>query len=203
VVALDAPEIDDALYTALAKGAGRAIKITEVEPGVTACGAAWIFAQTLAAVPGLLPADLILTGVQSFDDLDGLVAPLLAYEFDLPHVGIVTRVTVNPSSNTVAVLKEFAGGVRGEFEVDLPAVLGIQAAEKPPRYVPVAKVRAAMKNQRIECVPVPVMADGGMPTVEVLGMAKPVIAGHAEMLEGSPEELANRVCDLLEARGLL
>jgi electron transfer flavoprotein alpha/beta subunit len=38
---------------------------------------------------------------------------------------------------------EFPGGVRGEYEVKLPAVLGIQAAEKPPRYVPVAKVRAA------------------------------------------------------------
>ena len=34
----------------------------------------------------------------------------------------------------------------GRFEVALPAVLGIQAAEKPPRYVPVAKVRAAIKT---------------------------------------------------------
>jgi electron transfer flavoprotein beta subunit len=199
-IAPEAPEVDDALYTALAKGVDRVLKITDVEPGLAARGAARIFAQALRTIPGV---DLVLTGVQSFDDLDGLIAPLIAHDLGWAHVSIVTRVTVNPAARTAAVLKEFAGGVRGEFEVPLPAVLGIQAAEKPPRYVPVAKVRAAMKTQKIDQAPVPVMADGGMPSIEVLRMAKPEVAGHAEMLEGEPEEVAGRICDLLAGKGLL
>ena len=35
VLALDAPEVDDTLFTALAKGADRAVKITALEPGLT------------------------------------------------------------------------------------------------------------------------------------------------------------------------
>ncbi|HZD43935.1 MAG TPA: hypothetical protein VE134_07740, partial [Methanomicrobiales archaeon] len=53
------------------------------------------------------------------------------------------------------MLKEYAGGVRARYEVALPAVLGIQAAEKPPRYVPVAKVRATMKAATLEVVAAP------------------------------------------------
>src|SRR3989304_3738231 len=33
VIALDVPEVDDVLFTALAKGADRAVKITGMEPG--------------------------------------------------------------------------------------------------------------------------------------------------------------------------
>jgi electron transfer flavoprotein beta subunit len=108
---------------------------------------------------------------------------------------------VDASGGKVALVKEYAGGVRGEFEVPLPAVLGIQAAEKPPRYVPVARVRAAMKSQKIESVP----SAGGVATaaVEVLRLAKPVMTEHAEMLEGTPEEVAGKVREVLAGRGLL
>lgn len=199
VLALDAPEMDDALFTALAKGADRAVKVSDGGAGLNTCATASLFAQALSAVPGLWPADLILTGCQAIDDLDGLLAPLLAHELKLPYLGLVTRVEV--CGGKVALLKEYAGGVRGEFEVPLPAVLGIQAAERPPRYVPVARVRAAMRSQKIEAVP----CAGGAATaaVEVLRLAKPAVTEHGEMLEGTPEEVAGKVREVLAGRGLL
>jgi len=111
----------------------------------------------------------------------------------------VTRVEV--SGGEATLVKEYAGGVRGEFGVPLPAVLGVQAAERPPRYVPVARVRAAMRSQKIEVVP----SAGGVEAapVEVLHLAKPEATGHAEMLEGTPEEVASKVCEVLAERGLL
>ncbi len=39
--------------------------------------------------------------------------------------------------------------------------------------------------------------------LDVLRMTKPVTSSHAEMLEGSPEEIATKIADLLAARGLL
>jgi len=199
VLALDAPDMDDVLFTALAKGADRAVKITGAPEGLTTHGAARLCAQAIAGGPGLLPADLVLTGVQALDDLDGLAAPLLAQQLGFAYVGVVTGVTADGPNATV--IKEYAGGVRGEFAVRLPAVLGVQAAEKPPRYVPVAKVRAVMKAQKIETVPAP--AEAGAALVEVRQMAKPVVSSHAEMLEGSPEEIAGKLCELLAKRGLL
>ena len=200
-VAIEAPEIDDVLFTALAKGADRAIKVTDVEEGLSTRSAAALLAQVMPTVPNLLPADLVLAGCQATDDLDGQTAAVLAHGLDLPYLGIVSHVDADPGGNKALLLTEFPGGVHGEFEVDLPAVLGIQASEKPPRYVPVAKVRAAMKTQTIEEVsadakPAPSLA-------AVTQMAKPEASGKAEMLDGSPEELAAKVGEILSERGLL
>lgn len=197
---MDASEMDDTLFTALAKGADRAVKITGAETGGSTRAAASVFARLICGMP---KADLILTGAQAIDDLDGLVAPLVAHALKLPYLGTVTQVAPDPTGRTAAVIREYSGGIRGEFEVPLPAVLGIQAAEKPPRYVPVAKVRAAMKTQKIEQALAPTMVDGGPPVLEVVAMAKPELTGHAEMMEGEPEEVAGRVCETLAARGLL
>ncbi|MHC4548852.1 MAG: electron transfer flavoprotein subunit beta/FixA family protein [Planctomycetota bacterium] len=200
-VALDGPDIDDVLFTALAKGVDRAVKVTDVDEGLTTWAAASLLAQVLPTVADLMPADLILTGYQASDDLDGLVAPLLAHRLRLPYLGVVTGVEADPAAATCTAVKECAGGVRGEFEVALPAVLGIQGAEKPPRYVPVAKVRAAMKSGTIETVPASVRAEAS--PVEVVRLTKPEVAERAEMIEGSPEEVADKLCEILAARGAL
>jgi len=178
------------------------VKIGGVEPDMTTLTAATFFAQVVSSIPGLLPADLILTGCQAIDDLDGQIAPLVSHQLGLPYVGIVSGVEVDPSAGKALVVREYSGGVRGEFEVLLPAVLGIQAAEKPPRYVPVAKVRAAMKSGQIESVAVPSLADAGLPFVEVLHLARPEVTEHAEMLEGSPKEITEKVWEILASRGL-
>ncbi|MBI3484566.1 MAG: electron transfer flavoprotein subunit beta/FixA family protein [Acidobacteria bacterium] len=200
-VALDAPEVDEALFTALAKGADRAVKITGVEPGLSTRAATACLAKVLGRA-GLWPADLVLMGVQAIDDLDGLMAPLLAQQLGLPYAGIVTRVELDSAGTAATIVKEFPRGVRGEFEITLPAVLGIQAAEKPPRYVPVAKVRAAMKTQRIDSVAGPAM-EPGPALVKILRLEKPQATTHAEMLEGRAEAVAGKVCEILAGQGLL
>lgn len=201
VLALDAPEVDDALYTALAKGADRAIKVTGADEPVTTRMAAYLLRAVMAAEPGLLPADMVLTGTQAIDDLDGLMAPLLAHHLGWPYLGILTSVKVE--DHTASVVKEYSGGVRGEFDISLPAVLGIQAAEKPPRYVPVAKVRAAMKARPLETAGVPTMAEAGPPLAEIRQMRKPQAASEAELIGGEPEEAAEKLCALFAGRGLL
>ena len=203
VLAVEAPEIDEALYSALAKGADSAVKIVAGdEPRSTAQSAAML-AAAIANDKDLLGADLILTGVQAIDDLDGLTAPVIAHRLARPYLGIVTGLSVDAAARAAVALKEYPGGVRGEFEVQLPAVLGIQAAEKPPRYVPVAKVRAAMKSQKIACAAPPTLADGGGPLVSVAAMKKPEPAGRAQMMEGAPDEVAGRLCEILSQGGVL
>jgi len=160
-----------------------------------------VIAATLSDIPGALPVDLVLSGCQAIDDLDGFVAPLIAGSLDLPYLGLVSRLTVDPGSGTAAASKEYAGGVMGRFEVTLPAFIGIQGCEKPPRYVPIAKVRAAMAEGGIETAPA---ASGSfMGPIEVTGMAKPTETGHAEMLEGSVPDVAEKVAGILAGRGLL
>jgi len=200
VVALDAPEVDDALFTALAKGADRAVKIPVDQAGLGTVATARIFASFLASGGSqITPDTLVLPGSQAIDDLEGEVAAYLGEALSLPYVGVVSSVA--PSAGKVVVLKEFSGGLRGEYEVALPAVLGIQSAEKPPRYVPVAKVRAVMKSAKIET------ADAAPPdpprALTVERMYKPEVAGRAQMLEGTPEDVAARIASLLAERGII
>jgi electron transfer flavoprotein beta subunit len=198
VAALDAPEVEEALFQALAKGADRAVKLTGELGDVRSLAAARLFAGYLESAGGTAADALVLLRSQAIDDLEGEIAPFLADLLGLPYLGVV--VAVAPGDGGVTVTKEFAGGMRGEFAMPMPAVLGIQAAEKPPRYVPIAKVRAAMKSTTLETIDVAPDRPARFP---IERMHKPEAAGRAEMIEGSPEEVANRIVDLLANQSLI
>jgi electron transfer flavoprotein beta subunit len=100
----------------------------------------------------------------------------------------------------VIVHKEYAGGIMAEFEVSLPAVLGVQAAHQPPRYAPVSKIRQIAKTAKIDEI-AGVGATGAGSAVR--RMFKPESAGRAEMWEGGPEDVAEKIAALIKAKGLL
>jgi electron transfer flavoprotein beta subunit len=202
VVALDAPEVDEVLYTALAKGADRAVKLAGDWSQAQSHRTAELFSSFLSSGGYQLTAEtLILLGAQAIDDLEGEVAPYLADILGVPYVGVVTEVKLDESREKVLVTKEFAGGLKGEFEVAMPAVLGIQSAEKPPRYIPIAKVRSVMKSARVETLEA--TQPNAVSGLSIDKLYVPEAVGRAEMLEGSPDEIAVKVAGLLVERALI
>lgn len=179
VAAVDGEDVDKMLFTALAKGADRALKVTGVEAGDSTRALAEIFQQAV----GQGAYDLILTGVQAADDRDGQLAPTLAALLGLPSVEVVTGVT--PGAGTVTLHKEYSGGTVAEFEVDLPAVLGIQAARQAPRYAPVSKVRQIQQDTTLDTLAGESGSGAGFAVVE---MTPPETGEGAQML-GDVEEL--------------
>jgi electron transfer flavoprotein beta subunit len=196
IVAVEAEGVDDVLYTAAAKGADRLIKVGG-EPGSGPNNHA--LARGLAAIVKELQPDLVLTGVQAHNDLDGPVGPLLAEHLGMPYLGYVAGVTLSPGKATAR--KEYPGGVIAEMEVGLPGVLGIQAAEKPPRYVAVSKVRQAMQTATIESRPLAELdASGGLP---ISRMFQPEASQRATMIEGDVEGVAAKLVGILKEAGVL
>ncbi len=195
-LALDTGAIDELLATCLARGADRVIKVGSFERPPDSHTAARAFAAALASVPH----DLVLTGVQAIDDLDGQVGPLLAAALDLPHVSVVTHIALAADGRTVTANQEYAGGVVAEFEVDLPAVLGVQTSRETPRYAPVSRVRQLMKTA--DFGQVDVAADGGS-GLSVEAMTIPVVTNQAEMIVGTPDAVADRLAMLIRERGLV
>jgi electron transfer flavoprotein beta subunit len=189
----DDPDIDQALYTAIAKGADAAVKVSG--GGTRTAERAALLAGYLAAEP----ADLVITGVQAPDDLDGQLPPMLAAHLGLPHVSVV--VGVEASGGAVTVRQEFAGGRAHELEVTLPAVVGVQAARQAPRYAPISRIRQAMQAGGLQEVDATPAAAAPAPTVRRL--SRPEAAGHAEMLTGDADEVAGKIADLLRDRGLV
>jgi len=195
VIAPDAPDVDDALFTAAAKGADRLIKLTGDTESLNSHAIARAMATTIKAeIP-----DLILTGVQAHNDLDGQVGPLLAEYLSVPYVGYVSGVKIENKMATVT--KEYPGGLLAEFMVELPAVLGIQASDEPPRYVAFTKVRQAMQTAQIEEQDIGALDFSG--GVNVSRMFQPEVGERAEMIEGQPEEIALRLVEIMQEHDVL
>lgn len=200
-VAPDAPELDDALYSALAKGADRAFKIIGEWDIYRSPGLAKVFSRFIEINNIMGEQTLILSGSQAIDDLEGEIVYYLAEFLGLPGCCVVTSVQYNPDSNCITLLKEFSGGLRGEFELSLPAVIGIQAAENPPRYIPIAKIRNIMKTQKIEEIEIPVEGIPNGLTIEKL--FEPEVTDRAEILEGTPEEVARKLVEIFSDKGII
>ncbi len=138
--------------------------------------------------------------MQAADDLDGQVGVLLATYLGIPHISVVSGIEAEPMTRTATVHQEYAGGIMATFEVDLPAVLGVQASRAIPRYAPVSRVRQAMKTARIEEIEATTPAGAG---ISVRRMFKPESTEHAEMLEGDTDEIVDRVIEILRERGIM
>jgi electron transfer flavoprotein beta subunit len=196
VIAPDVEGMDEVLFTAAAKGADRLVKLVgDFEEGVNNHALARAF---VSSVKDLNP-DLILTGVQANDDLDSSIGPFLAEYLGLSYVGYISGVSVQ--DNTARVKKEYPGGLIAELDVKLPAVLGIQASEEPPRYVAVSKVRQVMNTSQIEEITIGELDSTG--ELEVMSMYLPEAAERAEMLEGDEEEVASKLVQIFKEVGIL
>jgi electron transfer flavoprotein beta subunit len=195
VLAPDIEGVDDILFTASAKGADRLIKVLgDFESGVNNHA----LARGLTALMKDLEPDLVLAGVEANEDLDGSIGPLLAGYLDLPYIGYVASVKLD--GGTASATKEYPGGLSAEMEVTLPAVLGIQVAEEPPRYVAVSKVRQAMKTAEIEEIEVGEFELEGGPTIE--RMYQPEVGEGATIIEGSLEDISDNLIGIFKELGV-
>lgn len=189
-VAVDGDDVERVLYTALAKGADQAVRIT----GADANADNHTLGKVIADAVGTMGADLVLTGVQSAGDRDGQVGPILAAHLGLPCVSVVTGVKLEGGS--AVLMKEYAGGVMAEFEVALPAVLGIQAAGQAPRYAPVSKVRQVQQSAALEQVAAG--ATNGAGAAPVLKLEPPARGRGAKMLSSAEE-----IVGILKDKGVI
>jgi electron transfer flavoprotein beta subunit len=195
IVAPDIEGVDDLFFTAAAKGADRLIKMKGDFAGVNN----HTLARACSAVVKGLEPDLVLTGVQANNDLDGSVGPLVAGCLDYPYVGYISGVSV--SQGKAKVRKEYPGGLIAEMDVVLPAVLGIQAAEQPPRYVAVSKVRQMMKTSTIEEQSLVDQDLAGGPALGRMFLAE--ASQKATMLTGNADEVASRLVGIFKELGVL
>lgn len=198
VMALDFGDVDNTLYSAVAKGADQIIKIPyEREQPPSPREAAAIYAE---AIKGLEP-DLVLIGVSAHNELEGVLAPLLALGLDVPYVGVVRGVKPGEDGSSVRAFKEFPGAVMAQMNAKLPVVLGILAADQPPRYVPISRIRAAMKSARFQ--EQTVAAAAMQPVATIRRLYPPKMGERAEMLEGTREQVAKRIAEILVTRGVV
>ncbi|MBF0118671.1 MAG: electron transfer flavoprotein subunit beta/FixA family protein [Desulfobacterales bacterium] len=148
--------------------------------------------------------DLILTGAQA-DDGAGQIGGMLAAILDLPYASIVNKIeTVD--SKKIKVGREVEGGNQEMNEIEMPCVLSIQTGINEPRYVGIRGIR---KVASIE-IPVHKAKDLGVDAASVgaagakvkrVDYFVPPAGKGADIIEGSAEEKADKLIELLKAKG--
>ena len=148
--------------------------------------------------------DLILTGALA-DDGAGQVGGMLAAMLDVPYASVVNSIEILDEKK-LKVGREIEGGNQEMNEIDLPCVLSIQTGINEPRYVGIRGIR------KVASVEIPVWgtSDLGIASDSVGGAGAhvkrvdyfvPELGEGADILEGSSEEVAEKLIELLKAKG--
>jgi electron transfer flavoprotein beta subunit len=195
-VGLRAEGIEQALQVAYARGADRVViaDAGEIDPYDTRT-AALAFAEAFRA----LAPDLVLIGVQTPYDVFGQAAPYVAVALGWPQANVVTGVSLADGSARVS--QEYAGGRVAVLGLQLPAVVGVQSASSPPRYVSMSRLRQAMTEASPETLELSVEAPAAASKLVALARPQPKVG--ATMLEGDAEDAAAQIVAVLRERGAL
>jgi len=200
VVTVGGEDDEEVLRRELAMGANKAVLLSDEAFGESdGRGIARILKQFAEKEH----YDLIMTGVQA-EDGAAQVGGMLAAMLDLPYASLVNSIEVDDKK--LKVSREIEGGNRELNEVELPCVLSIQTGINEPRYVGMRGIR------QVATVPIPTLGcpELAMDTV-AFGTSKarvkrldyfvPAQGQGADLLQGSREENAEKVAELVAARG--
>lgn len=184
-ISLGPDRVKQALKTALAKGADRAIHIGgedthRLDP---------LHIGTALAGPLRDESfDLILTGLQSDDHGFGQTGAILAALLDLPHATVVVDLGI--VDDGIRVKRELEGGWFQDVTMPLPAVLTIQSGINKPRYANMRGIIAAKKKE-IRGIALADTVPGEIGASQQLGrLFVPETSKETVYLEGSPDEIA-------------
>lgn len=158
-------------------------------------------AKVLEAAARRSRYDLILTGAQA-DDGAAQVGGMLAALLDWPYASLVNKIEVN-GDKSLRIGREIEGGSQEINDIETPCVLSIQSGINEPRYVGVRGIRkvASVEIPVLDAPQLGLSADDLGAKVKRVDYFVPVAGAGAEMLEGSTEELATKIADLLKVKG--
>jgi electron transfer flavoprotein beta subunit len=201
VATVGTEEDEEILRRELAMGANRGVLLSdEAFAGSDGKGIAAI----LKGFVQIGNYDLILTGVQA-EDGGAQVGGMLAAMLDYPFASLVNSIEVLDGKK-LKVGREIEGGNKEMSEIDLPCVLSIQTGINEPRYVGMRGIRQAASLE----VPTYAAADLGVNATAVGEAAAkvkrddyfvPALGNGAEILQGSNEEMADQLVELMKAKG--
>lgn len=200
VVSVGDDEAEEVLRREMAMGADKGLLLSDdAFEGADGRGIAAI----LKAAVDKGSYDLILTGAQA-DDGAAQIGGMLAAMLEVPFASLVNTIEVN--GDKLKIGREIEGGNQEMHEISLPCVLSIQTGINEPRYVGIRGIR------KVASVEIPTMGAGDLgldpstvgksaAKVQRLDYFLPDMGAGAEILEGSTEEIIDKLVELLKAKG--
>ena len=186
-VALGPKRFEEALRTALALGADRALHL-ETDDALDVIAQA----RTLAEVARQEAADLVFVGGKEADWDSAALGPALAEVLGWPHVDWTTKLTL--SGTTLEATHDTDAGVE-TVKCALPAVVTTQQGLNEPRYPTLPNIMKAKRKEMKKAAP----ADFGAPAAltQITGETIQVKSRRNTILTGDAAETAPQLVKLL------
>ncbi len=181
VVAIGPPSTEQALRTALALGADRALHVaTETFPEPLAV------ARLLATLARREQTRLVLMGKQAIDDDCGCVAPMLAAMLGWPQAMHVVRIDMRDG-----VMEADCETERGiaRLRLEQPCVIGAELRLAEPRFVSLAQ-KMKVRRAPITRIPASELTEMPPPALRLLRVEEGRGQRHRRMLRGAEELVA-------------
>jgi len=118
----------DALRTALAMGADKAIHIDDEGQALDS----YLTGKILAKVIQENGFEIVFSGKQAIDQDAGQVTQNIAEFLNWPQVMIIEKIEIN--GNAASVTRRVSGGAKEVYDVALPAIFGCEKGLNTPRY---------------------------------------------------------------------
>ncbi|BAF59733.1 electron transfer flavoprotein, beta subunit [Pelotomaculum thermopropionicum SI] len=193
IISVGPPEIQDAVFQALAMGADKAVMVTDdALAGTDEYGIALVISKVL----GNQEFDLLLSGWRAIDDGSAQVALRVAEILGLPHVNVVTRLEIEEGKATAT--REIEGGYE-VIEVPLPALITAQKGLNEPRYPTMKGIMQARKKpiKKLSLDELGLDTAKIHPKVKTTSYFLPTPKPEGKIIPGGPAEAARELCRLM------
>lgn len=186
-LALGPKRYEEAIRTALAMGADRAMHI-ETDDYLDPISQAKLLAQVI----GQENPDIVFVGGKQADWDSAALGPAVAEALGWPHSDWTTKLELNSSS--ASILHDSDEGNEG-LELPLPAVFSTQQGLNEPRYPTLPNIMKSKKKplQKLS------LADVGTAEAKIIlqGQVMQQKARRNKVLEGDPAEVSKELAQLL------
>lgn len=198
LISLGPPNVDEVLKMGLAKGADRAIRLTD---NLFETGDTWTRTYALYQAISKNRFDLILTGCIASDDGNSQVGPSLAALLDIPSAAYVNKVEVL-GNNKLKIDRELEGGILERKEISLPALLTIQTGINTPRYASIIGIKRAGSKPLEVLDAVKLGVDPKMleSLTELQQLYMPKVESKAQFIYGSDDEISEKLATLIKEK---
>jgi electron transfer flavoprotein beta subunit len=185
VVSIGPQRVVEALRTALAMGADRAIQVCD--EALWGIWDSYSRARVLARVLSSEKVDIIFTGKQAIDDDMAQVSSAVAELLGIPQVNVVNKLEFLEDGRKVRAHRQIEGGIE-VVECSLPVLVSCQKGLNEPRYASLPGIMKAKKKP----LDVRDLASLGLDASEV-----GVVASRVELrrVELPPVRKAGRIID--------
>jgi electron transfer flavoprotein beta subunit len=203
-VTIGPERVEETVRQALAKGADRAVRVWDDSLAEADVLDPATKARLIAAVASEEEPDLVLSGVQTGDDSFGATGVALAAELDFAWAAVVNTLDLDREAGVAHVHRELEGGLEELTEVELPAVLTIQTGINEPRYASLRGIRQAQSKplEAKSLDDIGLGADDLDLSLTLDSLYEPETEGEATLFEGSADETAGELADLLREKGV-